>query len=197
MSYEIGKAAEKELAEIFENNGLSAIKVPLSGRSQALPDIIVPRKGILYGFEVKTLTNKEEATFSGKSFDNLMEWLLMLRREGIPAKGFLAVKLIDRWFFVEIDRRTKDVRIPCDNMLELDEMLRILKGRRRRKRVNCSIRIMGSKEDVYKLLGIIRKCLEKNGYIVKTTELEVYKDKKTREEIDTTRTRIYINLKRK
>ncbi len=197
MSYEIGELAEKELVEIFEKNKLTAIKIPLSGRSQLLPDIIVPRRGILYGFEVKAVRDKDRASFSGKGFDNLLDWLVILRKEGIPAKAYLAVKLGNTWYFVEIDKRTKEVKIPSDEMIDLDEMLRILKGRKKRKKVDCTVRIMGSKEDAYKLLKIIRDCLEKKGYIVKTTELEVYKDKKTREEIDRKRTRIYINLKKK
>ncbi|MHA1610344.1 MAG: hypothetical protein ACTSUJ_10165 [Candidatus Njordarchaeales archaeon] len=197
MSYETGESAERELVEIFERHKLTPIKVPLSGRSQPLPDIIVPRKGVLYGFEVKAIRNKESVNFSGKSFDNLLDWLIILKREGIPAKGYLAVKLRETWYFAEIDRRTREIKIPSDEMIGLDEILRILKGRKRRKKVDCTVRIMGSKEDAYKLLRIIRECLEKKGYIVKTTELEVYKDKKTREEIDMKRTRIYINLRKK
>ena len=87
-----GDRAETELMNIFLKEGFTVIRVPLSGRSQPMPDLIIARKGILYGFEVK-MSAKPKAKFFEKMYDNLLEWLSTLKREGIPARAFLAVKV--------------------------------------------------------------------------------------------------------
>ncbi len=193
MSVGKGESAEKELAEIFTAEGLTVIRIPLSGRMQPLPDIIVVRKGVIYGFEVK-FSAKEKARFSEPNYDNLLEWLIMFRKEGIPARGFLAVKINDEWQFIEIDIHTKEVYFPNPNSMSLQEMIKLLKRRSRAKQLDCTIRLMGKKEDVYKVARILEEAFKKKGYRWQAREYVMYKDKKERTEIDTSKTRIYARI---
>ena len=191
---EKGESGEKELYEILKEKGFSVIRIPQSGRSMPLPDLIVVKRGVLYGFEVKFST-KQKAHFSQSQFDNLIDWLLINRKEGIPARGFLAVKILDNWEFVEVDYDTLEVNFPNDNAMNLEDLFRLMRRRiRKGKRINCSIRIMGEKDIAYRLVKIIKEALEKNGFKVYSREYVMYKDKANRVEVDKERTRIYITI---
>lgn len=192
-----GTQTEDELQRLLEEKGFFVIRVPQSGRSQPFPDLIVPSRGILYGFEVK-FVNKERVKLYEDKYDNLIEWLIGMRKGGIPSRGFLAVKLIDKWFFNEIDFDVKEIELPNEDSLDFDGLVRVLKGKKRRSRkLNISIRLMGDKQDVYRVLRIIKEALEKEGFSLGLREYVMYKNKKERKEIDTTRTRIYIVVKEK
>ena len=181
--------------DIFLKEGLVVIKVPLSGRGQPMPDLIVARKGVLYGFEVK-LSIKPKAKFMERDYDNLIEWLMTLKHEGIPVRAYLAVKVGDKWLFEEIDRDRREVAFPSDGNISLEEMLSILKGRKRySKKLDCTIRLMGTKEDVYEITAIIQDILKRKGYETDVREYVMYKNKKERTEVDVTKTRVYIRVK--
>jgi len=197
LSVEKGERAERELFNILTEKGFMVIKVPLSGRAQPMPDLIVPRNGVLYGFEVK-ISKKKKIKYMERSYDNIIDWLLALRKEGISARAFLAVKINKEWLFEEIDYDKKELMFPSESNITLEKLLAMLKGRKRYERkLNCNIRVMGDKEDAYEVLNIIQKSLTKKGYVLGLREYVMYKDKKERKEVDVTRTRIYIHLKGK
>ena len=119
---------------------------------------------------------------------------MMLRKEGIPARGFIAAKINGEWEFVEIDIDVKEVYFPNDNSLKLEDVIKLMKKRMRRKNIDCSIRLMGNKEDVYNIAKIVKEALEKKGFKLYVREYVMYKNKKERTEIDKTKTRIYIRV---
>jgi len=192
---EKGEKAELELLNIFQNEGFITIKVPLSGRSQPMPDILVARRGILYGFEVK-MSSKPKKKFMERDYDNLIEWLISLKREGIPVRGYLAVKIQKQWLFEEIDWDRREVLFPSETNISLEDMIKFLKDRRHyQKKMDCSIRLMGLKEDVYEILSLVQDVLKEKGYGLYIREYVMYKDKHERKEIDTSKTRVYIRVK--
>ncbi|MCR8433346.1 MAG: hypothetical protein NDP13_06435 [Crenarchaeota archaeon] len=59
----------------------------------------------------------------------------------------------------------------------------------------ASIRLMGDKELVAKLVPVILKALESSGFdFTAPREYPMYKDKKKRKEIDPNRSRIYMTV---
>ncbi len=193
LNVEKGDIAEKELYDIFTNEGFSVIRAPLSGRTLPFPDLVVVKRGVFYGFEIK-FSKKKKVRYSELQFDNLIDWLMMLRKEGIPARGFIAAKINGEWEFVEIDIDVKEVYFPNDNSLKLEDVIKLMKKRMRRKNIDCSIRLMGNKEDVYNIAKIVKEALEKKGFKLYIREYVMYKNKKERTEIDKTKTRIYIRV---
>ena len=61
--------------------------------------------------------------------------------------------------------------------------------------MDCSIRLMGLKEDVYEILSLVQDVLKEKGYGLYIREYVMYKDKHERKEIDTSKTRVYIRVK--
>ena len=87
-----GFNAERELVKILRENGFPHIaRVNVSGVSQPLPDVIGARKGVMYGFEVKS-TNESKKTFYFREFDNIRAWLVELSEARVKSRGFLAVR---------------------------------------------------------------------------------------------------------
>jgi len=196
LSLKKGLDAEKELAEILEKEGIKVIRIPQSGRNMPLPDMLIAANGFLFGIEVK-LTSEETKKFYTKDFDGLLEWYKIMKHAGIPARAFLAVKLIDKWLFKEINMNTKEVIFPSKKALELKNIVALLKMRRVfYEKIDCTIRLMGRKADVYEIFSHIKACLETKGYKLKPREYIMYKDKRTRTEVDPDRIRIYINIMR-
>lgn len=193
LATEKGDLAEKELYDILRNEGFTVIRLPSSGRTLPFPDLIVIRRGIFYGFEVK-YSKKKKVRYSGIQYDNLIDWLIMFRREGVPARGFIAVKINNEWEFIEIDFDVKEIYFPNENSLKLEDIIRLMKRRINRKKIDCSIRLMGSKNDVYKISKIIEETLEKKGFKLYVREYIMYKNKKERTEIDKSKTRIYMRV---
>lgn len=65
----------------------------------------------------------------------------------------------------------------------------------KKKLPSASIRIMGDKQVVDKILPLIIKTLEESGMdFTAPRSYPMYKDKKKRKEIDPNRSRIYINV---
>lgn len=193
LSVEKGDIAEKELYDLFRQAGFTVIRLPQSGRNLPFPDLLVIKRGVFYGFEIK-YSKKKKMRYSELQYDNLIDWLMMFRKEGVPARGFLAVKINDEWKFVEIDMDVKEVYFPNEDSLDIDDIVKLMKKRMRRKNIDCSIRLMGSKDDVYKVSKIVKETLEKHGFKLLVREYVMYKDKKERKEIDKSKTRIYIRL---
>ena len=196
LSLKKGLDAERELAEILEKEGINVIRIPQSGRNMPLPDMLIAANGFLFGIEVKSI-NEESKKFYAKDFDGLLEWYKIMKRAGVPARAFLAVKLINKWLFREINIITKEVSFPSKEALELKNMIALLKMRRLfYEKIDCTIRLMGRKPDVYEIFYHIKTCLETKGYKLKPREYVMYKDKRTRTEVDPNRIRIYISIAR-
>ncbi len=193
FNVEKGDLAEKELYDIFREAGFTVIRMPQSGRMLPFPDLIVIKRGVFYGFEVK-FSKKKKMRYSELQYDNLIEWLMMLRKEGVSVRGFIAVKINDEWEFIEIDIDVKEVYFPNENSLKIDDVIKLMKKRMRRKNIDCSIRLMGNKEDVYNVSKIVKETLEKKGFKLLIREYVMYKNKKERTEVDKTKTRIYMRL---
>jgi len=186
--------SEEELYNILRGRRLKVIKVPLSGRGSELPDLLLIHNSMLYGIEVKE-TSKLPTKYYYKSFDNLIDFISMFSSGGIIVRGFLAVKYSDKWYLREVNIKTVEVTIPDNDTLNIDEFIRMLRGKRGR-RLSCSIRLMGDKKAVSEVLPIIKASLNSRGFKMIVRELPVYKDKKTRREIDSEKTRLYITISR-
>jgi len=64
-----------------------------------------------------------------------------------------------------------------------------------KKVASASIRIMGEKNLVDKIVGLIVRMLEERGIdFTAPRSYPMYKDKKKRKELDPTRSRVYINV---
>lgn len=122
-----GFNTERELVNILLSKGIWATRIPVSGISQPLPDVLAVKSGKMYGFEVKR-TDKPIIYYL-KDFDNAIKWFQAMSRENINAEAWLAVRFRGKkWRFYPLDENTTSVKVNINIGLSLSQfLLRILK----------------------------------------------------------------------
>ncbi len=73
LRYAKGARGERELINIFHENGFSVIRAAGSGVSSLCPDMLVFRKGLQYAFECKAW-NSGSLSIEKEKFKALKEW---------------------------------------------------------------------------------------------------------------------------
>jgi len=120
-----GFNAERELVKKFKQKGIWATRIPVSGIRQPLPDVLVAYRGMLHGFEVKSVMKAQR--MYKKSFDNTIYWLNAMTQESLRACAWLAVKFKgNKWRFYKLTNEIEKIDISPNNGYTFTQLLKIL-----------------------------------------------------------------------
>ncbi|MHA1616411.1 MAG: hypothetical protein ACTSX9_03790 [Candidatus Njordarchaeales archaeon] len=121
-----GFETERELVRKLRERGIWVTRIPVSGISQPLPDVLAVSNGVLYGFEVKRC--KSHAYYYRKDFDNLIMWLDAMQKENISAEAWLSVRFDGGvWRFYAILPDTEKVNANPNTGLSFQHLLKKMK----------------------------------------------------------------------
>lgn len=124
-----GYNAERELVNKFKELKIWATRIPVSGIGQPLPDVLAIANGVLHGFEIKVSSDLSR-TYYRKSFDNVIEWIMAMKREYINAEAWLAVKFRgNKWRFYKISDDFIKIKADINSGLNFAQLLNEIRNR--------------------------------------------------------------------
>jgi len=123
--YGKGARSERELIQIFSQNGYSVIRAAGSGVNGLSPDILVFRRGRQYALECKAW-NGGRIAIEPEKYEALKQW-----QENTGITTMIAWKVpYDNWYFLyleELERNERSYSITKKRALEINRTLEEIK----------------------------------------------------------------------